>query len=61
MSKVWDHVVQELHSYSEYERKQKSFFKRVLNFLTKNTCSGDCRQGRAPCNCGMVGNHDNRY
>jgi hypothetical protein len=51
MSNAWTRVVQDLEAYAEQERKSKSIINRIIKFFTKNSCGGDCRQGRAPCNC----------
>jgi hypothetical protein len=51
MNNVWTKVVQDLEVYAEEERKRKSIINRIIKYLTKNSCGGDCRQGRAPCNC----------
>lgn len=48
---VWNRVVQDLEAYAEQERSNKSIINRIVNYLTKNSCGGDCQQGRAPCNC----------
>ena len=60
MSKVWDRVVEDLQTYAATEKKQQCFWQKLKNFF-KDPCSGDCRQGRAPCNCAKMINHDNRY
>lgn len=51
MSTVWSRVVEDLQVYAEEDRKRKSIFNRIIRFLTKNACGGDCNQGRSPCNC----------
>ena len=51
MSKEWTRIVEDLQKYAEAERRNKSVFKRILNFFTSGCCGGDCRQGRSVCNC----------
>jgi hypothetical protein len=51
MSNVWTRVVQDLETYAEEKRKSKSIIKKIINFFKEGMCNGDCRQGRAPCNC----------
>lgn len=48
---VWNRVVEDLQCYSEEKRKSKSILNRIFSFLAKNSCTGDCYQGRSPCNC----------
>lgn len=48
---VWNRVVEDLGNYSEDQRKQKRIINRIIRFITKNSCGGDCKQGRSPCNC----------
>ena len=48
---VWNRVVEDLEAYGKRERSKKSIVRRILDFLAKGSCRGDCNQGRAPCNC----------
>ena len=48
---VWNRVVQDLEKYSEEDRKRKSIINKIIRYITKNSCNGDCNQGRSPCNC----------
>lgn len=48
---VWNRVVEDLQNYSEEQQKQKRIINRIMRFITKNSCGGDCEQGRSPCNC----------
>jgi hypothetical protein len=60
MSKVWDRVVEDLQSYTTTEKQNKSFWQKIKEFFN-NSCTGECNQGRSPCNCAKMINHDNRY
>lgn len=48
---VWNKVIEDLQKYSEEERSRKSIINRIIAYMTKNSCNGDCNQGRSPCNC----------
>ena len=51
---VWNRVVEDLQNYSEEQKKQKKqkrIINRIMRFIIKNSCGGDCNQGRSPCNC----------
>ena len=58
MSKVWDKVVEDLQSYSS--TKELTIWQKIKGFFNSD-CNGDCRQGRNPCTCSRMVNHDNRY
>jgi hypothetical protein len=48
MKNVWDTVVQDLQNYKP--NQQKTFLMKILEVFN-NGCTGDCAQGRHPCNC----------
>lgn len=51
---VWNQVVQSLEDYNYKERRRKGTINRIIAFLSETlqgSCTGDCNQGRSPCNC----------